>query len=181
MGCGAGLAFPLLEERFRPVVISGLDIDAPLVERARVAAGRCSCRVEARVGDATKLELPDASLDMVFCHQTLHHLSDQEGALHEFRRVLKPGCVLLLAESCRRFTQSLPVRLLFRHPMEMQNSAAKYLELLRSAGFVFEPSNVATPYPFWSRPDFGLGELLGRPVRTPREPTLLHVAAFRPR
>ncbi len=180
VGCGEGLAFRLLEERFRPDVISGLDIDAQLIERARVAAERCSCRVEARAGDAAKLELPDASVDLVFCHQTLHHLCDQEGAIHEFHRVLEPGGVLLLAESCRRFTHSLPVRLLFRHPMELQKSAAEYLKLLRSAGFAFEPRDVGTPCPFWSQPDFGLRELLGRPVRTPREPTLVQVAASHP-
>jgi hypothetical protein len=38
---------------------------------------------------------------------------------------------------------------------------------------------VSTPYPWWSRPDMGLLEWLGRPVHTPREPTLLYLVAGR--
>ena len=180
VGCGHGLAFRLLEQRFRPEVMLGVDVDPAMVERARRAAGGCACRVDASVGDVTGLELPDACLDMVFCHQTLHHVADQERALREIHRVLRPGGVLLLAESCRCFIRSLPVKLLFRHPMEVQKSAGECLELLRASGFEFEERNVSTPSPSWSRPDLGIREWLGRPAAADREPRLVHVAAIRP-
>ena len=41
------------------------------------------------------------------------------------------------------------------------------------------PDAVSTPYLWWSRPDVGLLEWLGRPVRVPREPTLLNLVAMR--
>ena len=37
------------------------------------------------------LVLNGASVDLLFCHQTFHHLVEQEQALAEFYRVLKPG------------------------------------------------------------------------------------------
>lgn len=180
IGCGRGQAFRLLDERFRPDVLFGIDVNPRMVDRAVEAAGSCSCRVELRTGDVARLELPDSSLDMVFCHQTLHHVPDQEAALRELHRVLKPGGVLLLAESCRRFIHSLPVRMLFRHPMDVQKSGDAYLELLWATGFVFDASNVSNPHPWWSRPDLGIAELIGRGVPAQPEPTLVHVAAFRP-
>jgi ubiquinone/menaquinone biosynthesis C-methylase UbiE len=63
----------------------------------------------------------------VFCHQTFHHIVEQEAAMAEFFRVLKPGRVLLFAESTRRYIHSLPIRLLFRHPMEVQKTAEEYI------------------------------------------------------
>jgi SAM-dependent methyltransferase len=179
-GCGHGQAFRLLEERFHPDAILGVDVDPEMVARASETAGACAGRVEARLGDITALELPDASVDMVFCHQTLHHVRDQERALRELHRVLEPGGVLLLAESCRRFIRSAPVRLFFRHPMEVQRSAGEHLDLLRAAGFEFGDGGVSTPYPWWSRPDLGIAEWLGRPPPRDPEPTLVEVVAFRP-
>jgi ubiquinone/menaquinone biosynthesis C-methylase UbiE len=179
VGCGGGKALPILEEMFEPEGLVGVDPDPEMIARAGEAAARCRCRVQVKVGQATALDLPDDSLDMVFCHQTFHHVADPERAAREFYRVLKPGGVLLFSESCAPFIRSLLVRLLFRHPMEAQRLAAEYLQLLRSVGFHFTDRHVATPYPWWSRPDLGLLERLGWPVRAPREPTVLNAVAFK--
>lgn len=181
VGCGQGRAFLALEERFRPDVLVGVDVDPRMIDAAAWAAARCSCRVELRVGDATGLELPDSCVDLAFCHQTLHHLEDQARALGELRRVLEPGGVLLLAESCRPFIESRRVRLLFRHPMQVQRSADEFLELLRAGGFELGSDRISTPEPWWSQRDFGLGaRLRRRPVPAPSDPTQLRVAATRP-
>ena len=79
-------------------------------------------------GDCAQLPLPDASADIVFCHQTFHHLVEQDRALAEFRRVLKPGGILLFAESTDAYIKSWVIRLLFRHPMHVQKSANGYLD-----------------------------------------------------
>ena len=180
VGCGMGRALPLLEAYFHPEELLGIDIDPILVEGSADATRRFACDVHVRVGDATRLDLPDGSMDMVFCHQTMHHLSRQEAAVEEFFRVLAPGGVLLFSESCRSFIYSLWVRTLFRHPMEVQKTSDEYQALLSGAGFVFAPENVATPYPSWARSDLGLYELLGRPVPKTHRSPLLNVAAFRP-
>lgn len=133
-------------------------------------------------GDCASLPLGDASADIVFCHQTFHHLVEQERALAEFRRVLKPGGVLLFAESTDAYIKSWVIRLLFRHPMHVQKSADGYLDMIRNGGFNFGPDNVSLPYLWWSRAkDFGLLERAGLYTPKPgkRRETLVNVAAVK--
>jgi ubiquinone/menaquinone biosynthesis C-methylase UbiE len=126
----------------------------------------------------------DASVDLLFCHQTFHHLVEQEKALAEFYRVLKPGGYLLFAESTEAYIDTWVIRWLFRHPMHVQRSAAQYLEMIRQQGFEFTQRNVSYPYLWWSRSkDFGLLERFG--LRRPkpfgeREETLVNVVARKP-
>ncbi len=183
-GCGQGISFRLLAETFRPARIAGIDFHEPSLALARNAARACPPHVAIDVmhGDCASLPLPNASADIVFCHQTFHHLVEQERALAEFRRVLKPGGVLLFAESTDAYIKSWVIRLLFRHPMHVQKSADGYLDMIRGAGFTFGERNVSLPYLWWSRArDFGLIERLGlhRPQPGKRRETLVNVAAIR--
>jgi ubiquinone/menaquinone biosynthesis C-methylase UbiE len=180
VGYGHGHSLLMLDERFRPEKIIGLDIDDGAAERSAKKAEACGCDVQLVVGSATAMELHDASVDMVFCHQTLHHISDQAAATAEFRRVLKPGGVLLLAESCKKFIYSVPVKLLFRHPMRVQKTDKEYVQLLRDSGFEIPPGNVSRPYYWWSRRDLGLFELLGRKIPEDKEETQVNIVAYRP-
>ena len=52
--------------------------------------------IEGRVGDATELPFGDASFDTVIAMHMLYHVADQERAIAEFRRVLKPGGSLVV-------------------------------------------------------------------------------------
>jgi ubiquinone/menaquinone biosynthesis C-methylase UbiE len=176
-GCGFGKALPMLDEHFRPDRMVGLDVDPEMPIRAEREAGRCRSQVEFLVGALEEIDQPDGCFDLVFCHQTLHHISDQERAVREIYRVLKPGGVLLLAESCRRFIHSLLIRALFRHPMDVQKSADEYVELLRDAGFTVYPSRIFQPYLWWSRPDLGMLEWLGLRVPADHQETLVNVVA----
>lgn len=179
VGCGSGGALPLLDRFFQPRVLIGVDPDGAALARARAEAGRCRCRVQLRAGVATALGLGDASVDMVFCHQTLHHVPDPDGAARELHRVLRPGGLLLLAESCAPFIRSRRVRLLFRHPLHAQRSADEYLALLRASGFRLTDDCVSTPYPWWSRLDLGLLRRR-RPPAALRAQTTLNAVARRP-
>jgi SAM-dependent methyltransferase len=115
-------------------------------------------------------------MDLVFCHQLLHHADDPMQVLREVRRVLKPGGWLLVSESCRAFVEWWIVRLLFRHPARQQHTAPQYRELVRAAGFVVTDAQYLTPAPWWSQPDFGVAERLGRSIAN-REPTQVRLAA----
>ena len=179
-GSGPGVSIVLLDEMFQPEEIIAIEADPHEVQRSTAAARGCRCRVDVRYGDAAQTGLADGSVDLVLCHQTLHHVVKQEETLAEFYRVLAPGGVLLLAESCREFILSSSVQWLFRHPNQVQKTAAEYQELVRRAGFVFGPENVATSIPYWSRPDWGLMRKLGWRSAKPEEPTQVNLAALRP-
>lgn len=179
-GSGPGVSLPMLDACFHPDVIVAVDLDPHEVGRSRQQAARCNCCVEVREADAASLDLADGSVDLVLCHQLLHHVVRQEAVLREFHRVLAPGGVLLVAESCRSFILSTPVRLLFRHPNEVQKTAAEYEQLVRDAGFAFGPHQAETSTPFWSKPDWGLRERLGWRPWAGGEPTELTLVAFKP-
>ena len=182
-GCGQGKAFQGLVEHFQAEKVIGVDADAAGLALARREAEQHGIPVQLMESDLAAMDLPDASVDMVFCHQTLHHLARQEETLAEFHRVLKPGGLLLIAESTREYICSWVIRLLFRHPMHVQKSAEGYLELIRRAGFEFGPGNVSYPYLWWSRAkDFGLLERLHIKAPPPpgkRKETLVNVVGVK--
>lgn len=179
VGCGRGNAFRLLEEHFHPDRIAGIEIDSALLADSVKRGKQCRCKVDVVAGNAEGMPFPDQAFDMVFCHQSFHHLLRHEPAMREFYRVLKPGGVLLFAESCKRFIHSPPIRLLFRHPMAVQKTAEEYLALIRRNGFTVAEQAVSMPYLWWSRPDMGAWEWFGLPVPRLREATLLNLVAIK--
>ncbi|AVS77404.1 SAM-dependent methyltransferase [Paracidovorax avenae] len=182
VGCGFGHSFDEIAARFAPDVIVGMDADPGLDERAQAAASQCACEVRLLAGNAARMAaVPDGEFDLLLCHQTFHHIVEQEAAMAEFFRVLRPGGMLLFAESTRRYIHSLPIRLLFRHPMDVQRTAGEYIAMVRAAGFDVPDARISMPYLWWSRPDLGFLEWIGRPVPREREETLVNLVATRPR
>ncbi|EPM67686.1 hypothetical protein A584_20608 [Pseudomonas syringae pv. theae ICMP 3923] len=183
-GCGQGKSFQHLSKVFAPSKLIGVDADPDSLEMSRQEAQALGIDVELIGSDCAALQLSDASVDVLFCHQTFHHLVEQEQALAEFYRVLKPGGYLLFAESTEAYIDTWVIRWLFRHPMHVQKSAADYLRMIREQGFEFDAGNVSYPYLWWSRAkDFGLLEALKLQKPKPfgqREETLVNVVARKP-
>lgn len=181
VGCGHGRSLPLLMEAFRPQHLVGVDREPLVLANAARRAKAIGGAVTLIRGDCSWLPLRDGSVDLVFCHQTFHHLVDQTRALQEFHRVLRPGGVLLFAESTRFYIESWIIRLLFRHPMEVQRSADEYLAMIRAGGFTVGPEAVSLPYLWWSRADLGALEWFGVPLRPAgqRDETLLNAVGQR--
>lgn len=92
-GCGTGdLAFACIEAGASAVL--GLDFAAPMVARARakgVARGVTPERASFALGDATRLPLPDGSVDGWCSAFVVRNIPDLDGALAEAFRVLRPG------------------------------------------------------------------------------------------
>ena len=183
-GCGQGKSFKRLCDVFAPSRLLGVDADPESLTMSRAEARAHGIDVELIGSDCAALKLADASVDILFCHQTFHHLVEQEQALAEFYRVLKPGGYLLFAESTEAYIDTWVIRWLFRHPMHVQKSAEQYLQMLRDQGFQFGAQNVSYPYLWWSRSsDFGLLERLKLRKPAPvgqREETLVNVVARKP-
>ncbi|SDS25951.1 Ubiquinone/menaquinone biosynthesis C-methylase UbiE [Pseudomonas asplenii] len=183
-GCGQGKSFQYLQQVFAPERLIGLDADPHSLELAAEEAQRRHIDIELIGSDCATLDVASESVDLLFCHQTFHHLVQQDRALAEFYRVLKPGGYLLFAESTEAYIDTWVIRWLFRHPMHVQKSAGQYLEMIRDQGFEFEAQNVSYPYLWWSRAkDFGLLERLrlkNPPPVGQREETLINVVARKP-
>ena len=182
VGCGHGRSLPLLMEAFRPRHLIGIDRERKVLANALPYAAKLGRAVTLIQADCARIPIQDDSVDLVFCHQTFHHLVDQEQSLREFHRILRPSGLLLFAESTRAYIESWVIRLLFRHPMHVQRSAGEYLALLRAGGFVVAPNAVSYPYLWWSRADLGGAEwLLRLPPPNPgeRAETLLNAVAVK--
>lgn len=180
VGCGSGKSLIELSRRFHPEQLIAIDADPQSRDRVENSIQRCAVAVEFHQSNAARLPLASDSVDMVFCHQTLHHIVAQEDAINEFFRVLKPGGVLLLAESTRAYIYSWIIRVLFRHPMHVQRTADEYLQMLCNAGFNVAPECISLPYLWWSRSDLGFKEWLGFSLPRQREETLVNLVAIKP-
>lgn len=101
IGCGPGTITADLAELVPEGKVTGVDAVEAVLERARAhVAGRSgitNCTFE--VADANALPYPDASFDVVFCHQVLQHVQDPVGILKEMRRVAKPGGIVAAREA----------------------------------------------------------------------------------
>jgi ubiquinone/menaquinone biosynthesis C-methylase UbiE len=183
IGCGQGKSFKLLKQKFNPRKLIGIDADREILEMARAQAKRDEVQVELSIGNGAAIDLPDNSVDVLFCHQTFHHMVEHDKAMAEFYRVLKPGGMLLFAESTRAYIHSWIIRLLFRHPMDVQKSADEYLALIAKTGFQLDRERMSFPYLWWSRNDLGILSRL-KIKKTPpygqREETLLNIIAIKP-
>jgi len=102
VGCGVGLFGQWLAEAIGPRGrVVGIEPSLERVEAARaiVGQGPVGSRLEFRVGDATKLDMPDATFDWIWCGDVLHHIQDTGVALREFARVVRPGGRIVVKES----------------------------------------------------------------------------------
>jgi SAM-dependent methyltransferase len=79
------------------------DISAGMLSALSETASRLDIAAETRVTDAERLPFDDESFDLVFGHAVLHHLPDLNGALSEFRRVLRPGGALAFCGEPSRY------------------------------------------------------------------------------
>lgn len=99
VGCGPGTISVDLARRVAPGRVVALDRSVDIVSQTRALADAQGVSLEARIGDAYALPLPDASFDVVHAHQVLQHLSDPVRALADMRRVVRPGGVVAVRDS----------------------------------------------------------------------------------
>ena len=95
IGCGAGTQSILWAELGHSV--TGLDVNAPLVEVAQQRAVQRGLSVDFRVGTATALPLQNSSFDVCLLPELLEHVADWESCLREAARSLEMGGLLYLS------------------------------------------------------------------------------------
>jgi SAM-dependent methyltransferase len=97
VGCGPGV--DLAAVAARTAYAAGVDVSAEMVRQAgaRCAAAVAAGRVAIVRASATALPFPDATFDRAFSINSVQFWEDRALALHELRRVLRPGGVLAVA------------------------------------------------------------------------------------
>lgn len=120
VGCGRGVALPVLSRRLVPTELVALDIDPLLLDAARRRVERHGIRATLQEGDLRALPFETESFDLVIDFGTCYHVSDgvrgSRTALSEIARVLKPGALFVhetpvaqhLAHPVRSFARRLP-------------------------------------------------------------------------
>lgn len=97
-GCGSGVVSRLLAARHPDAQVVGVDQNPRYVSFATERAapdGLANLSFES--ADIRKLPFAAASFDVVCSQNVLFYIADQQAALHEFRRVLKPGGQLVIS------------------------------------------------------------------------------------
>lgn len=103
VGCGTGTLLSLVARDPNCELLFGLDYASEMVRRAAEKFGRSqhSAKLQALNGDAERLPLSDAGVDVITCCNSFHHYPHQAAAIREFRRVLRPGGLLVLIDGFR--------------------------------------------------------------------------------
>lgn len=140
IGCGIGGGSLLLAGEMGARVI-GLDIEAPLIERARRAAEKAGLadRIEFRLTKPGPLPLGDASVDVVYSSGVFTQIADKSGMFRDVYRVLKPGG-LFVSYDWMRGPEPYSADMLYWFETEGLTYAMETLEahgrILAEAGFV---------------------------------------------
>ena len=97
LGAGEGAFALLLAQRAKKVI--AVDTSAKMIEVGREQALRHGVKnVEYRLGDMEEIPIEDASVDLVFFSQSLHHALHPERAVSEAWRILKSGGRVILLD-----------------------------------------------------------------------------------
>ncbi|HWS70019.1 MAG TPA: methyltransferase domain-containing protein [Steroidobacteraceae bacterium] len=96
-GCGTGQALPWLLDQVNPSgSVVGIDLALAHVEAARMYA---SANIEVIQGDLLTAQLPPASIDFVWCVNTINHFRDPLQAVSKLTTLLRPRGRIALGQS----------------------------------------------------------------------------------
>ena len=116
IGCGRGVALPVIAEILLPSALHAIDIDPALLAEATKRVTERDVAVELVHGDVRSMPYADASFDLVLDFGTCYHIAHADRALAEIARVLVPGGVFayetrraqVASHPFRSFLRSLP-------------------------------------------------------------------------
>jgi ubiquinone/menaquinone biosynthesis C-methylase UbiE len=95
-GCGSGEALLWLQNAIgEQGTVLGIDLAGAHVAAARAAAPR----VQVQQGDLLTLTIPDASLDLIWCVNTINHMKDPVSVLTRLGAALRPHSRIAVGQS----------------------------------------------------------------------------------
>ena len=97
LGCGSGVQAKALSQRFANARVVAMDRSLPMLVRAGAERGWLRKRFERAAGDADALPLAESSVDLLYSNLTLQRCEELPATLNGFRRVLRPGGLVLFS------------------------------------------------------------------------------------
>jgi malonyl-CoA O-methyltransferase len=94
LGCGPGRSTAALKRRYPKARVLGVDFAPAMLEQARKYS-KMFRPLQWCCADIGKLPIADASMELLFSNLAVQWCNDPAGLFTEFRRVLKPGGLLL--------------------------------------------------------------------------------------
>ncbi len=180
VGCGTGVFAARVREALPGARVFGVDLVPEMLGQGARRWEALAEHVHPVQGDSERLPFADDSFDFVTCANSFHHYPDQQAAVCEMRRVLKPGGRLLLIDGYRDGPWGwfiYDVCVTYREGKVHHASARRFRELLDRAGFqavaqkvrrgpapfILNEAVVADPAPLYPSPHVNLsGSVLGR-------------------
>ena len=137
VGCGPGRLAMVFAERVAPSGwVAGIDPSSEMIDRATARARKNGVPASFQVGYAQQLPFADNEFDAAACTLALHHVAedDQQTAVAEMYRVLKPEGRLLIAEFQKGRKRRHPGPRWLRRSLD-EDMINKALKLVTVAGF----------------------------------------------
>ncbi len=171
VGSGTGALIVPLAPLLRPGgSIVGVDVSAVMVQEANRRNASMGLPIQFSVGNAEKLDFPDASFDRAMATQVFVHLEDPLRALREMARVTRPGGLVAVWEpDWETMIIDVPNRAVTRRIMNFfcdnipQGWMGRMLpRFFADVGLVdvqVQPETVILPGPAWLDPQYGFSRL----------------------
>lgn len=101
LGCGRGFYLKVLSSYWSDLKLYGVDLNQDYLKTAKeILKGR---RVQLIKADATKLPFSDNFFDRIIASEILEHIKDDQKALSEIYRVLKPNGIVMMTVPNRNY------------------------------------------------------------------------------
>jgi ubiquinone/menaquinone biosynthesis C-methylase UbiE len=101
VGCGTGVFAERIRTALPQANVYGIDLVAGMLAKGRDRWQQHRGQVSPVQADSERLPFPAHSFDVVTCANSFHHYPNQQKAVCEMRRVLKPGGRLILVDGYR--------------------------------------------------------------------------------
>lgn len=153
IGCGTGTQLSALCEVYPFAHITGIDLDASLLKKARERIAPHANRVHLSVASATDTKLERNSLDLCFSTLVFHHLTHQQkiDAFTEVYRILKPGGTFLLTDWGELWFTPFRYLLIFEDQERLEDHIhGRIPSFAHDAGFTLLKTTKVKPTGIWA-------------------------------